>query len=58
LSWFKDTAVAHIAKMHRLARILEAHGLPVEELRTERPGYVVYEDAFQVAAEPFRETRT
>ena len=56
LSWFKDTAVDHIAKMYALARILKAHGVDVEVLRTERPGYVVYEDVFQVAAEPFKET--
>jgi glutathionylspermidine synthase len=58
LSWFKDTAVEHIAKMHALAQILQAHGVIVHTLRTERPGYVVYEDAFQVAAEPFKETAT
>jgi len=58
LSWFRDTAVEHIAKMHALAQILEAHGIMVDVLRVERPGYVVYEDEFQVAAEPFKETVT
>jgi hypothetical protein len=58
LSWFKDTAVEHIGKMHVLVQILEAHGVIVDVLRTERPGYVVYEDTFQVAAEPFKETVT
>ena len=58
LSWFKDTAVEHIAKMHALVQIVQAHGVVVDTLRTERPGYVVYEDEFQVAAEPFKETVT
>lgn len=58
LSWFKDTAVEHLAKMHALSQILNAHGIIVEVLRTNRPGYIVYEDQLQVAAEPFKETTT
>lgn len=58
LSWFKDTAIEHISKMHELIQILEAHGIVVDTLRTERPGYIVYEDEFQITAEPFRETVT
>ena len=56
LSWFKDTATEHISKMYVLVQILDSHGIAVDVLRTERPGYVVYEDPYQVAAEPFRET--
>jgi hypothetical protein len=37
-------------------RILEEHGIPAEVIETERPGYVVYEDEFQLIAEPFAET--
>jgi len=58
LSWFKHTATEHIAKMHEVVHILRAHGVAVEILRTERPGYVVYEDQYQVTAEPFQETVT
>lgn len=58
LSWFKGTAKDHIAKMHEVAFILHSHGVEVEVLRTSRPGYIVYEDEYQVAAEPFKETRT
>ena len=58
LSWYKDSATVHIAKMHEVSRILDAHGIAVEVLHAERPGYIVYEDEFQVAAEPFRETAT
>lgn len=58
LSWFKNSAVEHIAKMHQVAHILRAHGINVEILKTGKPGYVVYEDQHQVAAEPFHETGT
>ena len=58
LSWFKDTATQHIGMMRGLVRVLEAHDVMVEILRSDRPGYVVYEDEFQVAAEPFNETLT
>ena len=53
LSWYKDAAVEHIAKMHALVQVLEAHGVSVDVLHTERPGYIVYEDEFQLIAEPF-----
>lgn len=58
LSWFKDTATVHIARMHEVSAILRSHGVEVDVIRTERPGYVVYEDEYQVAAEPFQETAT
>jgi hypothetical protein len=58
ISWFKSTAVEHIRQMRLLAQILEMHGVHVKMLRTERPGYIVYEDEFQVAAQPFKNTVT
>ncbi len=58
LSWFKDSATEHIAKMHALAQILDTYGVAVDVIRTKRPGYVVYEDQYQIAAEPFNETVT
>lgn len=58
LSWFKSTEGEHIARMHVLARILEAHGLQVDVIEERRPGYIVHEDEHQVVAEPFQETRT
>lgn len=39
--------------MTELVALLELKDLAVEELRTDRPGYVVYEDAHQVAAIAF-----
>jgi hypothetical protein len=56
ISWYKDTATEHITKMRELVVILEMHGVYVEVIQTERRGYIVYEDPFQVAAEPFNKT--
>ena len=53
ISWFKDTAIEHIDRTRQMVVILERHGLTVQTHRAERVGYVVYEDEFQVVAEPF-----
>lgn len=57
ISWFKPTATEHIANMRELVALLQDAGVHSEEVSTYRPGYVVYEDPFQIVAEPFRETR-
>jgi len=56
LSWFRSDAAEHISRMRQIAAILEAHDRQVEMIRSDRLGYVVYEDEHQVAAEPFRDT--
>ncbi len=58
ISWFKDLAKEHIKKMYELRQIFENNGITVDVLRTTRPGYIVYEDKYQVAAEPFSDTPT
>lgn len=56
ISWIKASAIEHVSRMRSLAALLEHKGIPVDELRTARPGYVVYEDDYQVATIPFAET--
>lgn len=56
LSWYKDSAGEHIRRMRTLADLLGTHGYTVEMLRTHRPGFIVYEDDTQIAAEPFADT--
>ncbi len=56
ISWFKDYASTHLSKMRELVAILEAHDIRVEMIQTDRPGYIVYEDAHQISAEPFKDT--
>lgn len=58
ICWFYDSAVEHIARMRALARLFDQHAIFTHVLKSRRPGYVVYQDAYQVAAIPFRETAT
>ena len=57
ISWFRDTATEQIAQIREYQRLLETYGFIVQMLREKRPGYVVYEDEYQVVAYPFSETR-
>ncbi len=58
VSWFKASANEHIDKMGALAALVEGAGFQTQRVRSQRPGYVVYEDEIQIVAEPFREKRT
>lgn len=53
ISWFKNSAHEHIRRVRVLVAILQNHGIAVRILRTDRVGYVVYEDDYQIVAEPF-----
>ena len=53
ISWFKPTARECIEQMQELTGILYAHDIPTEVIKTRRPGYIVYEDDYQVVAQPF-----
>ncbi|HEX5706433.1 MAG TPA: hypothetical protein VFX96_04015 [Pyrinomonadaceae bacterium] len=55
--WFKSTARAHISKAWELVSILERNDVLIDVVKSARVGYVVYEDDFQVAAEPFYDRR-
>ena len=57
ICWFKKDANRYIDRVKSLVALLERHGIAMEMIRTERPGYVVYEDSYQIAAVPFRETK-
>ena len=54
ICWFRTDAGEHISRMWEMVRILERNGIFVKKIRTDRPGYVVYEDEWQIVAEPFR----
>lgn len=55
ISWFKAEANECVSHAEELGRILEAHGIPVQRLRTAHPGYVACEDGFQIVTVPFRD---
>ncbi len=53
ISWMKADAAEAIRHLHFIAEIVRRYGYSVDIMQTERPGYVVHEDAWQVVAEPF-----
>jgi hypothetical protein len=57
LSWFKEDASEAIRRSYELISLLQENGYPIEIIRAERVGYIVYEDEQQVVAEPFSDTR-
>ncbi|MGJ8628146.1 MAG: hypothetical protein ACSHXB_14395 [Sulfitobacter sp.] len=58
LSWFKPSAAEYISKAFELKSILEENGYAVDVLKETRLGYIVYEDDYQIVAEPFSDTVT
>lgn len=54
ICWFKTEATEHISRIWEMVHILERNGIYVKQIRTDRPGYVIYEDEWQLVAEPFR----
>ena len=53
LCWFRTTSVDCVRQVRHLAFLVEECGIPVREVRTTSPGYVIYEDDHQIVAEPF-----
>jgi len=58
ICWFKTCSAEHISRIWEMVHILERNGIYVKKIRTERPGYVIYEDEWQLVAEPFRKGTT
>jgi hypothetical protein len=54
-SWFKDDAAEPVRKMWEIAALLKQHGVPVRMLRSAHPGKILYEDAFQIVVEEWKE---
>ncbi|TGQ43793.1 hypothetical protein [Mesorhizobium sp. M00.F.Ca.ET.216.01.1.1] len=57
ISWVKASAHEHVRRLRLLVALVEEAGhVQIDELRTERPGYIVFEDNHQVVALPFADT--
>lgn len=54
LSWFHPRAKEPIRRVRAMVEILREYGVVIDQVTTERPGYVVYEDGWQIVAKPFR----
>lgn len=55
--WFKPTATDCLDKLRELLDLYREAGLPVAMKTSRRPGRVAYEDPYQLAAVPHRDTR-
>jgi hypothetical protein len=51
VAWFRPDAEGPVGRMWDIVAILREHGVPVRLVTTQRPGKVVYEDAYQIVAE-------
>jgi hypothetical protein len=55
----KETSAEPIRLLRAISEVLERSGnFRVRVVVTTRPGYIVYEDEYQVVAEPFNSTIT
>jgi hypothetical protein len=54
ICWFKTGSTEHISRIWEMVNILERNGIYAKKIRTDKPGYVLYEDEWQLVAEPFR----
>jgi hypothetical protein len=54
ICWFKTGSTKHISRIWEMVCILERNGIYIKKIRTDKPGYVIYEDEWQLVAEPFR----
>ena len=51
--WFRSGASEHLKRIWDLIAICENNDVRIYMIKTDQPGYVIYEDAVQVVAEPF-----
>jgi len=57
LSWFKDSAKQHIKKIQDFIEIAERYDIIIDRIASKNPGYIVFEDEYQVSAVPFKTDR-
>lgn len=57
ISWFKDSAVYHITSMYDMVPIFDNYGIQIELIKRENPGYIIYEDDYQVVTIPLGKDR-
>jgi hypothetical protein len=53
VSWAKAESTEFVRHLYAIADIVRRYDASVDIVRTTRPGHVVYEDDWQVVAEPF-----
>ncbi len=56
ICWFRDDAQEMIARAWVLASLLRDCGVNISKLATDRPGQILYRDAYQIVAKPEAQT--
>jgi hypothetical protein len=57
LCWFRSTASEHLQRAWEMVAILEERDIFMRMIKTEMPGYIIYEDHTQVLAHPYADLR-
>lgn len=57
ICWFKHTAKTPLEKAWEVVSLLRERGVPIEMIKTDDPGTIIYEDEWQVAAKPRKKDR-
>lgn len=53
IAWARADAREFVRHLYAIADILDRHDRAVRTVRSARPGFIVYQDDWQVVAEPF-----
>jgi hypothetical protein len=54
--WFKAGAGESVQRIWDIVDIIKCYDYKVELIKTHKPGYIKYEDQFQICAIPFKDT--
>ncbi len=58
ISWYKSAAKDHIHRSYQLKDALKACGVHIDVITTSSPGFITYEDEYQIFATPHGHTQT
>lgn len=54
ISWFKPESKECITRVWSMVRILKQNGVVINKITTGNPGFIIYEDDWQIVAKPWQ----